>query len=167
MSKKGKGMGKFITGAFVGASLGVLFAPKKGSETRKELKEKAGELASSIKNLDKEEIKQKLNAKIKELKNDLESLNKETVVELMKEKATSLVKKADELIDVAKEKSAPVIEKAAKEVKDKTVIVLKSAIEKLEGQDKKENNSVKNEPKLAQNNTKKNNSSKSGKKKIA
>ena len=39
MSKK-KGFRKFITGALVGVGLGVLFAPKKGSQTRKELKEK-------------------------------------------------------------------------------------------------------------------------------
>ena len=38
MSKKKKGFGKFLAGALVGAGLGVLFAPKKGSETRKELK---------------------------------------------------------------------------------------------------------------------------------
>ena len=37
MSKK-KGFGKFAFGAIVGAGLGILFAPKKGSEKRKELK---------------------------------------------------------------------------------------------------------------------------------
>ncbi len=36
-----KGWGKFIIGAGLGAGLGVLFAPKKGSETRKELMKKA------------------------------------------------------------------------------------------------------------------------------
>ena len=39
MSKK-SGVGKFIAGAVLGAGLGILFAPKKGSETRKDLKEK-------------------------------------------------------------------------------------------------------------------------------
>ena len=39
MSKKGK-LGTFIAGAMVGVGLGVLFAPKSGAETRKELKEK-------------------------------------------------------------------------------------------------------------------------------
>ena len=43
MSKK-KGFGKFLAGLAVGAGLGVLFAPKKGSETRAELKAKIEEL---------------------------------------------------------------------------------------------------------------------------
>ena len=35
-TKKKSGVGKFILGALVGAGLGVLFAPKAGSETRKD-----------------------------------------------------------------------------------------------------------------------------------
>ena len=41
MSKQKKGgLGKFIAGLGLGALAGVLFAPKAGSETRKELKAK-------------------------------------------------------------------------------------------------------------------------------
>lgn len=132
MSKKNNGLGKFVVGALVGTGIGVLFAPKKGSETRQDLKKKTNEFVENVKNLDKDEIKNKLNEKVKELKNDLENLNKETALEMIKEKGSLIVKKADELMDAAKEKSAPVIEKAAKDVKDKTVVILKKAIDKLE-----------------------------------
>ena len=145
MSKKG--MGKFITGALVGASIGVLFAPKKGSETRKDLKNKTGELIDSLKHLDKEEVKAKLNQKVKELKKDFENLNKETAKELIKEKGTALMKKADELMDVAKEKSAPIIEHAANEIKEKTIVILKNTVEKLENSEKKEMTKKKTMPK--------------------
>ena len=36
MSKK-SGLGKFLAGAAIGVGLGILFAPKSGAETRKEL----------------------------------------------------------------------------------------------------------------------------------
>ena len=52
MSKK-SGLGKFIAGAAVGAGLGILFAPKKGSETRTILKEKIEDLVDKIKELRK------------------------------------------------------------------------------------------------------------------
>ena len=55
MSKEKKsGIGKFIAGAAVGAGLGILFAPKKGSETRKDLKNKLDELIGKAKEIDVE-----------------------------------------------------------------------------------------------------------------
>lgn len=149
MSKKG--MGKFIVGAAIGAGLGVLFAPKKGSETRKELKNKTKKMANDIKNIDAKEMKAKFDLKVQELKKDLENLNKETAIEMIKEKGQALLKKADDLIDIAKEKSTPVVEKAANEIKDKTVTILKSAIDKIEKNEQK--TITKNKPKTTKKKT--------------
>ena len=49
MSKKR--FGNLILGVAIGASLGILFAPKKGSQTRRELKEKMLDLVSNAKEL--------------------------------------------------------------------------------------------------------------------
>ena len=68
MRKDNKGIGKFIFGAALGAGLGLLFAPKKGSENRKEVKEKLDDLLDQAKNIDKEEVKKEFDKKVKEIK---------------------------------------------------------------------------------------------------
>ena len=50
MSKKHTG--KFLLGAVLGAGLGLLFAPKKGSETRADLKVQFDKLMNQIKEIE-------------------------------------------------------------------------------------------------------------------
>jgi gas vesicle protein len=49
MSSSGKFIAGLLAGAAAGAILGILFAPDKGSETRKKLAEKGSDLADTIK----------------------------------------------------------------------------------------------------------------------
>jgi gas vesicle protein len=44
----------FITGAAIGGVLGVLFAPDKGTETRRKISEKSNDMANSLKDNFKE-----------------------------------------------------------------------------------------------------------------
>lgn len=131
MSRK-HGFGTLLTGALIGAGLGILFAPKEGSETRKELKNKMNNLMNQIKEIDYDEVKDHLMEKLDDLKAELKDLGKEKVLSVAKTKATQIKNKAEELIQVAKEKGTPVVEKAALEVKEKTIVVLKDVIERLE-----------------------------------
>lgn len=135
--KKNAGVGKFLLGAAVGAGLGILFAPKAGSETRRDLKKKIDELAKKVKEIDVEDVKDQLQDKIAEIKEELADLDKEKVLKIAKEKASDLKQRCEELVQLAIDKGTPVLEKAANEVREKTIDAIKEILEKLENSDKK------------------------------
>ena len=116
--KKSSGFGKFLAGAAIGVGLGVLFAPKAGSETRKELKEKFDELVKKVKELDVQEVKDSFLKKIDEIKEELADLDKEKVISIARERAEVIRKKMDELYKEAKEKATPVVQKAVEDLKE-------------------------------------------------
>jgi len=127
-----KGFGKFLAGVAVGAGLGVLFAPKKGSETREDLKRLFDDMVRKVKDIKPEEVKATIEKKIEEIKKGLSELDKEKVLSIAKEKATQLKEKCEELVAYAKEKGTPVVEKTAKELKAKTADVVRDVLAKLE-----------------------------------
>lgn len=128
MSKKRN----FLLGAGVGLGLGLLFAPKSGKETRKDLSKMINELYDKAKEIDVEEIKNTIIVKTKELETLIKDLDKETAKQIIIDKSREVKIKAQELVDVAKEKGTPVIEKTAEQVKNKTAELLKSTANKLE-----------------------------------
>lgn len=134
MSKKG--WGKFALGAGIGAGLGLLFAPKAGSETRKELKVKIDDLVAKAKELDMNDVTEQVEAKIREIKKDLKDLDKEKVLNFAKDKSEVVKEKANELVNLAKEKGTPVLKDAANEVKEKAISVAKEVIARLEKNEK-------------------------------
>lgn len=136
MSKK-CGAGKFILGAGIGASLALLFAPKKGSELREDLKKKIDELLNQAKDIDLEDFSEVFIKKIEELKEEIKELDKEKVLKIAKEKSEDLKNKSEELIVLAKEKGTPVLESIAKDVKKSTLSVIKEVLKKLEELDEK------------------------------
>lgn len=138
MSKENKksGIGKFLGGIAVGAGLGVLFAPKKGSETRNELKEKFDEMILKAKDVDIDEVKETIENKVEEIKKDLEDLDKEKVKKIANKKAKEIQEKTEQLVDYAVEKGTPVLEKTANSIREKAIIVTKEVLDKLENNKK-------------------------------
>jgi len=134
MSKNG--LGKFIAGVAVGVGIGVLIAPKKGSETREDLKEKMKELVDKAKKLKKEDVKLAIETKVNEIKEAIADLDKEKVLEIAKKKAKQIKSMAEDLAIFVADKTSPVIKKNADAVRDKAIVATKAILEKLENQEK-------------------------------
>jgi len=139
MSKKSS-FGKFILGAGIGVGLGMLFAPKSGKETRRDLKIKMDQLLEKAKNIDAQDVKNNIEKKVEEIKNDLKNLDKETAKAKIKSGALKIKEKANDLVDYAVKKGTPVIESAAKEVKESTIKALESITAKLKEEEPKKSN---------------------------
>ena len=131
-AKNKKGVGKLLAGVAIGAGLGVLFAPKKGSDTRKELKQKFDDMLNKVKNLDKDEVKENIENKIYEIKESLADLDKEKALKIAKKKAKDIQNMAEELVEYAIEKGTPVLESAAEAIREKAIDVTKEVLNKLE-----------------------------------
>ena len=133
--KKG-GLGKFVVGAAVGAGIGLLFAPKKGSETRKDVKKKMDEMVNQVKNIDMDDLKKEFNEKVEEIKAGLADLDKEKVASIAKEKAVLMKDKTQELVELAKEKGTPVLKKTAEDLKESVSKIYKETVKKTDKKEK-------------------------------
>lgn len=139
MSKKNKkhsGFGKFLAGAALGAGLGILFAPKKGSETREDLKKAIDDMILKIKDIDIEEVKVEFEAKLYDIKEELEDLDKEKVLKIAKKKAKQIQDAVEELVEYTVEKGTPVLEKTANSIREKAITTTKEVLERLESEGK-------------------------------
>lgn len=99
-------IGKLIAGIGIGTVIGMLLAPKKGSELREDLKEKSQELYDKAQNMTKEDFEDLINNTIEEIKLaidefDVEEFKESTGTKLAEvkvklEQLASSVKSSDE-----------------------------------------------------------------------
>ena len=137
MSKRKGGLLKFVAGVGIGVGAGMLLAPKKGEELRKDLKKKIDELLQKAKEIDVKEVSEDFTKRINELKEEIADMDKEKALDIAKEKGEMLKVKANELLDLAKEKGTPVVEKAVEEVRKSAIQVTKELLKKLEKEETK------------------------------
>lgn len=137
MSKKKKsGVGKFLAGAAVGAGLGILFAPKKGSETREDIKMLIDDMIAKVKSIDIDEVKEEFEVKLYNIKDELEDLDKEKVLKIAKKKAKQIQDATEELVNYAVEKGTPMLEKTANSIREAAIKTTKEVLARLEGEEK-------------------------------
>lgn len=137
MSKKKKsGVGKFLAGAAVGAGLGILFAPKKGSETREDIKMLIDDMIAKVKSIDIDEVKEEFEVKLYNIKDELEDLDKEKVLKIAKKKAKQIQDATEELVNYAVEKGTPMLEKTANSIREAAIKTAKDVLARLEGEEK-------------------------------
>lgn len=128
--KKSK-LGALVAGIGIGAAAGMLLAPKSGEETRKDIQKKAKQIGKKVKDIDLNQVKEDLVKEFDKFKNEMKDMDKDKAMKLAKEQGTKLLDKCEDLITMAKEKSAPMIEKTGKDIKKKLSEMLADASEKL------------------------------------
>lgn len=90
-------LGKFIAGLGIGAAVGMLFAPKKGSELRDELKEKGSKAYDSAKNMTKEDVQALLDKSIDEIKRAIDEFDMDEFKETTGQKLAEVKTKLEDL----------------------------------------------------------------------
>ena len=89
-------IGKFIAGVGIGTVIGMLLAPKKGSELRQDLKDKSHELYDKAQNMTKEDIETLVNNTIEEIKQAIEEFDLDEFKEATGAKLSNSIKSSDE-----------------------------------------------------------------------
>lgn len=101
MANKGHGYA-FLSGILLGVVGGVLVAPKKGEEMRRDIKIKGDEVFEKVASYDYSNTKDALNSKVDDFKVMIQDIDKDKVKDISLESLDNLKGKAEDLVTTAK-----------------------------------------------------------------
>ncbi len=94
---------KFVAGLGVGVVIGVLFAPKKGSELRGDIKEKGTDLYDKASSMTKEDYQELFSKKIDDMKKAIDEFDIHEFKDATSKKLGDLKDKVEELADAVQD----------------------------------------------------------------
>lgn len=96
-------LGRFILGLGIGAAAGLLFAPKKGSELREDLKRESLKAYDNVKNMTKEDVEAILGQTIETIKKSVDEFDVDKFKETTKAKLIELQDKLEDFAEKVKD----------------------------------------------------------------
>ena len=122
-----------LTGGIVlGGTLGVLFAPRKGSETREKIKLTFVNLKNKVSKIEEEDIKYYIEKKPNEIDDDIEVLEGTLEFKKAKKQAKKVIKKINKLIDYTTKKGYDEFEDLITDLKEKASEISEEILTNLE-----------------------------------
>lgn len=127
-----KSVGLAGVSALAGATLGVLFAPKAGSETREDVKNKAKKMTKKVKKIEVEDLQEMVKCKLRDFEQELKKLEKEKNRKTIEKKAKEINKEVEQLLDDIKEEGNEMLENTIHAFKKTSVETIDNILFKLE-----------------------------------
>lgn len=125
-------MAALTGGIVIGGTLGVLFAPRKGSETREKIKLTFVNLKNKVSKIEEEDIKYYIEKKLNEIDDDIEVLEGTLEFKKAKKQAKKVIKKINKLIDYTTKKGYDEFEDLITDLKEKASEISEEILTNLE-----------------------------------
>lgn len=129
-------LGKLIAGIGIGTVIGMLCAPKKGSELRKDIKDKSKDLYDKAQNISKEDIQELINNTIDEIKLAIDEFDTDEFKENAGKKINEVKSKLEELaVSVKSSEEYANFKESVTKVSNEVTTKLKEIKTKIQDQD--------------------------------
>lgn len=129
-------LGKLIAGIGIGTVIGMLCAPKKGSELRKDIKDKSKDLYDKAQNISKEDIQELINNTIDEIKLAIDEFDADEFKESAGQKINEVKSKLEELaVSVKSSEEYANFKESVTKVSNEVTTKLKEIKTKIQDQD--------------------------------